>query len=110
MSNSLASIDFATEQMPGPHLHQTLRRLREQHPVSQARFAGLPAFVISGHAELAEAFRDNQRFPPANAYRFIFEFNNRWCNKIYSFGYNCITWSNCKSPSFFHHRKWILIV
>ncbi|MBK6289419.1 MAG: cytochrome P450 [Gammaproteobacteria bacterium] len=73
MSNSLASIDFATEQMPGPHLHQTLRRLREQHPVSPARFAGLPAFVISGHAELAEAFRDNQRFPPANAYRLTFE-------------------------------------
>lgn len=73
MSNSLASIDFAAEQMPGPRLHRTLRRFREQHPLSPARFAGMPAFVISGHAELAQAFRDNQRFPPANAYRLTFE-------------------------------------
>ncbi|MBP8925450.1 MAG: cytochrome P450 [Pseudomonadales bacterium] len=73
MSDSLTSIDFAAEQFPGPILHQTLRRFREHQPVSPARYAGLPAFLISGHAELAEAFRDNQRFPPANAYRITFE-------------------------------------
>ena len=65
--------DFATEDFAGPALHQSLTLLRQQGPVGAALFGGQPAMVISGHAALAEAFRDNDRFPPADAYRITIE-------------------------------------
>ena len=73
MSPSLGSIDFAVEKMPGQLLHQNLHRFREQHPVSPIVFAGMPSFLFTGHAEVAAAFRDNELFPPANAYRITIE-------------------------------------
>lgn len=73
MTSSLNQLDIAFERLPGDQLHTTLRQLREQHPVHPVLFGGMPSFLISGHAELAEAFRDNERFPPANAYRITIE-------------------------------------
>jgi cytochrome P450 len=65
--------DFATELFPGEQLHLELAALRATHPVARARFGGQDAVVITGHAALAEAFRDNERFPPADAYRITIE-------------------------------------
>jgi cytochrome P450 len=65
--------DFALEEFPGEQLHRRLAAMRERHPVMPALFGGQPALLISGHAALAEAFRDNQRFPPADAYRITIE-------------------------------------
>jgi cytochrome P450 len=67
------SMDFAREVFAGDRLHRELRALRECHPVRPALFAGRPAVVITGHQALAEAFRDNERFPPADAYRITIE-------------------------------------
>ena len=69
----MMSIDFAAELLPGEQLHGTLAAMRAQHPVTPARFGGREAFVITGHAALAEAFKDNERFPPADAYRITIE-------------------------------------
>ena len=69
----MMSIDFAAELLPGAQLHGTLAAMRAQHPVTPARFGGREAFVITGHAALAEAFKDNDRFPPADAYRITIE-------------------------------------
>lgn len=66
-------LDFSFARMPGDELHHYLRRLRSQAPVSPCLFSGQPAMIITGHAALAEAFRDNARFPPANAYRITIE-------------------------------------
>jgi cytochrome P450 len=65
--------DFAIEDFPGTALHRSLAALRAQGPVSPALFGGQPAVLISGHSALAEAFRDNDRFPPADAYRITIE-------------------------------------
>jgi cytochrome P450 len=65
--------DFAHEDLPGDALHTALRDARERGPLSPALFGGQPAFLISSHAALAEAFRDNTRFPPADAYRITIE-------------------------------------
>ena len=65
--------DFAVEAFEGARLHQELRAIREQHVVRPVRFAGQPAMLITGHQALADAFRDNDRFPPADAYRITIE-------------------------------------
>jgi cytochrome P450 len=67
------SIDLAVESLPGAQLHSTLAAMREQNPITPVLFGGLEAFVITGHAALAEAFKDNDRFPPADAYRITIE-------------------------------------
>ena len=67
------SLDFAVDLLPGAELHRTLGAMRAEHPVTPARFGGREAFVITGHAALAEAFKDNDRFPPADAYRITIE-------------------------------------
>ena len=66
-------IDFAVEELRGAELHRRLAALRDEHVVAPARFGGRDAFVITGYAALAEAFRDNERFPPADAYRITIE-------------------------------------
>lgn len=65
--------DFATEDFTGTALHRSLSLMRQQGPVVPALFGGRPAVLISGHRALAEAFRDNHRFPPADAYRITIE-------------------------------------
>ncbi|MEQ9462735.1 MAG: cytochrome P450 [Haliea sp.] len=65
--------DFATNDFAGVALHRSLALLRAQGPVMPARFGGRPAVLISSHRALAEAFRDNERFPPAEAYRITIE-------------------------------------
>lgn len=65
--------DFAHEDLAGNALHNALRDARERGPVQPALFGGKPAFLICSHRSLAEAFRDNARFPPADAYRITIE-------------------------------------
>jgi cytochrome P450 len=62
-------IDFATEPLPGEALHRALARLRERGPIVEVRFAGRPAWLILGHAELAAAFKDEVTFPAGEQYR-----------------------------------------
>ena len=63
-SLSLDKADFALDAMPGQELHDILRGYRERSPVTPTRFLTRPAFIITGHAELLDGFRDTQRFPP----------------------------------------------
>ena len=65
----MRDIDFAAELLPGEQLHGMLAAMRARHPVTPARFGGREAFVITGHAALAEALDRNERFPPAEPYR-----------------------------------------
>jgi cytochrome P450 len=69
----LETADFALDPMAGPLLHQILKAYRERGPVQPTRFLGLPAFVITGHAALLEAFEDVERFPPHRMYQASFE-------------------------------------
>ena len=69
----LEKVDFGLDELPGPALHDVLRRFRESAPVAPARFLGLPAFVITSHQALLEAFLDTERFPPHLMYRAAFE-------------------------------------
>jgi len=72
-SLSLESVDFALDELPGRELHDVLRAYRERGPVERTRFLGLPAFVITGHRALLEAFKDVERFPPHRMYQVAFE-------------------------------------
>ncbi|MCH2169654.1 cytochrome P450 [Myxococcota bacterium] len=73
MAVPLDTVDFAFDEMPGDDLHEVLRAYREQGPVAPTRFLGIPAFVITGHAALLDAFRDVERFPPHRMYEVSFE-------------------------------------
>jgi cytochrome P450 len=65
--------DFVFDEMPGEEMHRRLREYREQGEVQPTRFMGLPAFVITGHEALTEAFMDNETFPPHRMYQASFE-------------------------------------
>lgn len=65
--------DFSFARMPGGELHDCLARLREDNPVSPCLFSGAPAMIFTSYAAVAGAFRDNKRFPPANANRILIE-------------------------------------
>ena len=65
--------DFAVEIYPGTTLHQAFHARRAQSPVTPALFGGRSAMLITGHQALADAFRDNEKFPPADAYRITIE-------------------------------------
>lgn len=67
-------IDFGLEKFPGETLHTTLKTLKETHgPVCEARFLGLPAWVINDHDVLKRCFRNEEDFPPADIYRMFLE-------------------------------------
>jgi len=65
----VSEIDFAAGGFPGQEYHELLDALRERGPVVPVRFGDEPAWLITRHAELAAALRDNARFPPGAAYR-----------------------------------------
>ena len=68
------AIDLATDPVPGAALHDELRRVREaEGPVAAVRFAGRPAWIVTGHAALSEAFRDEAAFPAGEWYRRVIE-------------------------------------
>ncbi len=69
----LDKADFALDAMPGQQLHEILHGYRERGPVTLTRFLTLPAFIITGHAALLDAFRDTERFPPHRMYQASFE-------------------------------------
>lgn len=73
MARDAEKLDFSFARMPGDDLHAYLRGLRARGPISPCLFSGQPAMIITGHAALAEAFRNNTLFPPANAYRITIE-------------------------------------
>lgn len=66
--SSLENLDFGLEPFAGDELHRALARFRREGPVVPSRFFGLPAWMIAGHAPLAEALRDSDRFPPHRTY------------------------------------------
>jgi len=65
----LDKADFALDAMPGEQLHKILHGYRKRGPVALTRFLTLPAFIITGHAALLDAFRDSERFPPHRMYQ-----------------------------------------
>jgi cytochrome P450 len=69
----LGRIDFALDDMPGQRLHDVLRAYRARGPIQPTHFLGLPAFVISEHTALLDAFLDVERFPPHRMYQTSFE-------------------------------------
>jgi cytochrome P450 len=62
--SSRQEIDFATA--PAPDLHAVLAQMREEGPVASGRLHGQPAWVITRHAELRAAFKDETHFHSAN--------------------------------------------
>ena len=62
-------IDFAAGGLPGQAYHDVIDGLREQGPVVRVEFGGEPAWLITRHAELAQAFLEGDRFPPGAGYR-----------------------------------------
>jgi cytochrome P450 len=69
----LDAIDFGLQALPGDSLHAVLRAYRERGPVQPTRFLGLPAFVITSHKALEEAFLDEHAFPGHRMYQASFE-------------------------------------
>lgn len=65
----LDKADFALDAMAGEQLHKILHGYRKRGPVALTRFLTLPAFIITGHAALLDAFRDSERFPPHRMYQ-----------------------------------------
>jgi cytochrome P450 len=66
-------IDFALHDLPGAFLHEALDAFRATAPLAPTRFFGQPAFVISSHEVLLEAFADVEQFPPHRMYQASFE-------------------------------------
>ena len=62
-----AEVDFGRDALPD--LHTVLAGLRERERVASVRYDGGPAHLILRHAELSAAFRDEETFPAADAYR-----------------------------------------
>jgi cytochrome P450 len=65
--------DVAEWELPGMRLHSLLDQLREQAPIVPVKFLGMPAWLITRHAELEQAFRDTENLPPERAYKFGIE-------------------------------------
>jgi cytochrome P450 len=63
-------VDFVSADVPGDELHEVLRRAREAGPVVRARFAGLPAFLVTRYEALRAFFGDQERFPGEVVYEF----------------------------------------
>jgi cytochrome P450 len=67
-------MDFGRGDFPGEMLHDKLRELRQrQGPVAEVRFGGRPAWIVTGHAELQHAFKDEAAFPAGEWYRRVIE-------------------------------------
>ncbi len=73
MALDASLLDFSFARMPGDELHDYLRRLRARGPVHPCLFSGQPAMILTSHAAVAAAFKDNALFPPANANRILIE-------------------------------------
>ena len=73
LSMPLEEVDFGLHELPGESLHQVLRGFRERGPVQPTRFLGNPAFVITGHKALEEAFLDEHILPGHRVYQVSFE-------------------------------------
>jgi cytochrome P450 len=73
LSLDLDTADFALNEMPGAELHDLLREYRERGPIQPTHFLGIPCFVITDHAALAEAFPDEYAFPGYRMYQSSFE-------------------------------------
>ncbi len=69
----LEDVDFALDELPGESMHQVLHAFRESGPVQPTRFLGLPAFVITSHKALEEAFLDEHVLPGHRMYQLSFE-------------------------------------
>lgn len=67
------AVDFGLHELPGDALHAVLHAYRERGPVQPTRFLGLPAFVITSHKALEEAFLDEHAFPGHRMYQASFE-------------------------------------
>jgi cytochrome P450 len=65
--------DVADWELPGMELHSLIDGLREQAPIVPVQFMGMPAWLITRHAELEQAFRDTENLPPERAYKFGIE-------------------------------------
>lgn len=62
----LPEVDFARDGLPG--LHEVLDTLRAQGAVVPVRYFGETVWLITRHAELKQAFADEEHFPSEAAY------------------------------------------
>lgn len=65
--------DFALDTMPGEEMHGLLREYRSRGAVQPTHFMGLDCFVLTEHASLHRAFRDEASFPGHRMYQASFE-------------------------------------
>jgi cytochrome P450 len=66
-------IDWYYDTLPGKEFAAALHQLRREGEVVSTRAldGAMPIHYIVGHAALADAFRDGDRFPPGHAYQII---------------------------------------
>ena len=70
MSQLEFDIDFRSDPLPGPRLHELLAQARTSSGLAKARLFGLPAFILVRFAHLREFFMDHKRFPGGATYQF----------------------------------------
>jgi cytochrome P450 len=63
-------LEIALNPMPGRHLHDHLRALRDEYgPIAPVHFYGMPSFVILGYDELRAFFTAQEEFPGGEVYK-----------------------------------------
>ena len=68
------ALDIASNPLPGPQLHDTLRRLRSEFgEVAPVTFYGMPTFVILSWDALRTFFASNEEFPGGEVYKYQLE-------------------------------------
>jgi cytochrome P450 len=61
--------DFSEWVLPGMELHLFMDELREQGPIAQIKFHGMPAYLVTNHDALMRSFKDTEKLPPHRAYQ-----------------------------------------
>lgn len=69
----MTDVDLHRDELPGEELHRYLAARRSEGAVVPAAFFGGTASLVTRYDAVAEAFRDDVRFPPHEAYRISIE-------------------------------------
>lgn len=61
--------DLSEWQLPGMELHHFMDELRQQGPIAQIRYYGMPGYLVTNHDALMRSFKDTVNLPPHRAYQ-----------------------------------------
>lgn len=72
-THTVSNVDLHRDDLPGAALHAYLASRRAEGPVVSATFFGGAVSLVTRYHAVAEAFRDDVRFPPHEAYQISIE-------------------------------------